>query len=256
MQGEDHCPTLAPAAWILSATRAPHRHVFPATLFDFNGVLVDDESVHLAAFRDAVEPLGIAISEHDYVERYLGFDDRGAFRAILADNGRAAPEEEIHRLIERKKPLYEVRAKQHLPTFPGAAELVRRAAAHGPVAVVSGALRSEIALGLEVLGVSDVVEHIVAAEDTRACKPDPEGYRLGIEYLKGRIGAGGAARALVLEDSKAGVEAAKAAGLFCAAVTHSYPAVELQLAGADLIVARLDELTDERLAEAFRSFHA
>ena len=61
-----------------------------STLFDFNGVLVDDESVHLAAFREVVAPLGIVIDDATYAERYLGFDDAGAFRAMLADAGAEA----------------------------------------------------------------------------------------------------------------------------------------------------------------------
>jgi beta-phosphoglucomutase-like phosphatase (HAD superfamily) len=62
--------------------------VFPATLFDYNGVLVDDENVHLEAFRDVLGPLGIDLEEADYWEKYLGFDDAGAFRAVLVDAGR------------------------------------------------------------------------------------------------------------------------------------------------------------------------
>ncbi|HYO93121.1 MAG TPA: hypothetical protein VER33_01365, partial [Polyangiaceae bacterium] len=62
--------------------------MFPATLFDYNGVLVDDEALHLEAFRDALAPLGIELTSEAYVERYLGFDDRGAFEAILKDAGR------------------------------------------------------------------------------------------------------------------------------------------------------------------------
>lgn len=225
---------------------------FPATLFDYNGVLADDEAVHLQAFRDALAPLGISISEQDYVERYLGFDDRGAFRAILGDGGRAASEREIDELVEQKKPLYMARAERGLATFPGAAELVRRRAALGVVAVVSGALRDEIALGLRVLGVTELVQHVVSAEDTRACKPDPEGYLLAIRELEKSLGAEDARRALVLEDSLAGVEAAKAAGLSCVAVTHSYGQAELERAGADLVVTALEELTDDLLARLYR----
>jgi HAD superfamily hydrolase (TIGR01509 family) len=225
---------------------------FPATLFDYNGVLADDEIVHLEAFRDALAPLGISVSKQDYVERYLGFDDRGAFRAILADSGRTPSEQEIVELIASKKPLYFARAELRLPTFPGAAELVRRRAEHGPVGVVSGALRDEIALGLKRLGVEQLVHHVVSAEDTRACKPDPEGYALGIARLSAEIGARQAQLALVIEDSIAGVEAAKAAGLVCAAVTHSYGQAELERAGADVVVQSLDELSDELLSELFR----
>jgi beta-phosphoglucomutase-like phosphatase (HAD superfamily) len=229
--------------------------VFPATLFDYNGVLVDDEALHLEAFRDALAPLGIELTSEAYVERYLGFDDRGAFEAILKDAGRAPTEDDIERLIAEKEPLYRARASVSLPTFAGAAELVARRAAVGPVVIVSGALRDEIALGLRVLGVTSKVDHIVSAEDTLASKPDPEGYELGLEYLASRLDADIAARALVIEDSLAGVQAAKAAGLPCAAVTHSYDAAALRAAGADLVVATLQELTDERLIETFEKLY-
>ena len=62
--------------------------MFPATLFDYNGVLANDETVHLAAFQDALQPLGISLTEADYWQKYLGFDDVGAFGAILMDAGR------------------------------------------------------------------------------------------------------------------------------------------------------------------------
>lgn len=229
---------------------------FPATLFDYNGVLADDEVVHLEAFRDALAPSGISVSERDYVERYLGFDDRGAFRAILTDSGRSPSEQEIVELVAVKKPLYLARAEARLPTFAGAAELVRRRSERGPVGVVSGALRDEIMLGLRVLGVHDHVRYVVSAEDTRACKPDPEGYVIGIERLGAEIGAELARLALVIEDSIAGIEAAKAAGLACVAVTHSYAEAELHRAGADLVVERLDEISEEQLAALFKKLHA
>jgi beta-phosphoglucomutase-like phosphatase (HAD superfamily) len=117
---------------------------------------------------------------------------------------------------------------------------------------VSGALRDEIALGLKQLGVERLVRHVVSAEDTRACKPDPEGYVIGIARLAADIGEEKARQALVIEDSIAGVEAAKAAGLVCAAVTHSYGQAELERAGADLVVQSLEELADDLLAELFR----
>src|SRR5262249_38031888 len=148
--------------------------VFPATLFDYNGVLVDDEVVHLEAFRDVLKPLDIALSEHDYWERYLGFDDAGAFRAILTDAGRAVTDADVRQLIEAKRPRYLERARGALRGFTGAAALVRRRAAAGPVAIVSGALRGEIELGLSVLGIGDVVSAIVSAEEATHSKPDPE----------------------------------------------------------------------------------
>ncbi len=208
--------------------------MFPATIFDYNGVLVDDELVHLASFQDVLGTLGLTLSEADYWERYLGFDDRGAFEAILIDNGRSASEAEVRRLVEAKRPSYLARARDGLRTFPGAGELVRRRAAGGPVVIVSGALRPEIEHGLSVLGVSASVAAIVSAEDTTRSKPDSEGYVLGVQALARHIDRAAAARAVVIEDSISGVEAAKAAGLACVAVGHSYPLPDLARAGADL----------------------
>jgi beta-phosphoglucomutase len=215
--------------------------VFPATLFDFNGVLVDDEHVHLDAFRDAVRHLGIEIGEKEYWDELLGFDDAGAFEALLRKSGHSATKQAVAELVERKRPLYMARARQSLKTFEGAAATIALCAQGGPVGVVSGALTDEIAFGLSVLGASDLVGKIISAEHTSVSKPDPEGYHMGIEWLRGLIGAA-AERALVIEDSVDGISAAKSAGLPTIAVAHSYSRTQLEATGADLVLDRLAEI--------------
>jgi beta-phosphoglucomutase len=229
--------------------------VFPATFFDFNGVLVNDEVVHFETFREVLAGLGVTLSEHDYLHRYLGFDDAGAFRAILEDAGQTPTTAQVETLIEAKRPLYMTRARAALPTFAGAAELVRRRAAAGPALVVSGALRDEVELGLEVLGVRQSILAIVSAEDTKVCKPDPEGYLIGIRWLAERGHEAAARRGLVIEDSLAGVEAAKAAALPCIGVTHTYSEQELLGAGADAVVTSLAGVDDALLSTLFRRLY-
>lgn len=229
--------------------------MFPATFFDFNGVLVNDEVVHFETFREVLAGLGVTLSEHDYLHRYLGFDDAGAFRAILEDAGQKPSSEQLAQLIEAKRPLYMARARAALPTFPGAAELVKRRAAAGPALVVSGALRDEVELGLEVLGVRSAILEIVSAEDTHVCKPDPEGYLLGIRWLAERGQEAAARRGLVIEDSLAGVEAAKAAALPCIGVTHTYSESELLQAGSDAVVTSLAGIDDALLASLFHRLY-
>jgi beta-phosphoglucomutase len=231
------------------------RSVFPATFFDFNGVLVNDEVVHFETFREVLGGLGVTLLEHDYLQRYLGFDDAGAFRAILEDAGQQPSAQQSASLIEAKRPLYMTRARASLPTFAGAAELVQRRAAAGPVLVVSGALRDEVELGLEVLGVRSSVLAIVSAEDTQACKPDPEGYVIGMRLLAERGQEALARRGLVIEDSLAGVEAAKAAGLPCIGVTHTYSERELAGAGADAVAKSLASIDDALLTALFRKLY-
>ena len=219
------------------------------TVFDFNGVLVDDESVHLAAFREVLRPLGVAIDDATYAERYLGFDDAGAFRAMLTDAGQAPTDGDVARLIAAKKPLYMELIGDSLVIFDGAPEIVRRRAALGPVGIVSGALRDEIEHALGVMGVRECISFIVSAEDTIRCKPDPEGYILGARELLALAPPGEPMMSpIVIEDSVAGVQAAKVAGFFCAAVAHSYPASALKAAGADVVAQRIGDLTDELLS--------
>lgn len=214
------------------------------TLFDYNGVLVDDEDVHFAAFREALVPLGLELDRETYVERYLGYDDAGAFRAILDHAGRSHTQEDVRTLVESKRPLYLARIG-NLQAFPGAQELVRRRAAAGPVGIVSGALRDEIALGLDRLGVRDAVRFVVSAEDTRMGKPDPEGYLEAVRRLRA---LGVTTSPVAIEDSIAGIQAAKRAGLRCVAVAHTYPSLELERAGADVVVSALLAVTDEAFA--------
>lgn len=222
--------------------------MFAATLFDYNGVLVDDEAVHLAAFRDVLAPRGIQVDEATYWERYIGFDDVGAFTAILKDAARETPAALIAELVEAKRPVYLERARAGLSLFEGAAAALSARAAAGPVGVVSGALRDEIELGLDLLGVRKLVSFVVSAEDTLRCKPDPEGYEKGLRLLPGAEPA----RVLVIEDSLAGVRAAKAAGLSCVAVAHSYAEAALSEAGADLVVPRIGELAEGDIAALAR----
>lgn len=221
--------------------------MFPAVLFDYNGVLVDDEHVHLAAFHDVLSELGVEFPDSAYWQRYIGYDDAGAFRAILEDAGRTPGDSEIAALIEAKRPRYRARAEVNLSFFDGAAALLASCAARGPVIVVSGALREEIELGLQRLGVRDRVTSIVAAEDTRRGKPDPEGYSLGIAELARHLGERAASQSVAIEDSLAGIRAAKGAGLACVAVEHSTPGDELRAAGADLVVDHIRALDLEAL---------
>jgi HAD superfamily hydrolase (TIGR01509 family) len=219
--------------------------VFPATIFDFNGVLVDDELVHRDAFRDVLDPLGVSFSDDAYVERYLGFDDTGAFRAMLTDAGRTPSDREIDDLARAKRPFYMRRAEASLVIFDGAERIVRAFAERGPIAIVSGALRDEIDFGLRRMNLEGMFGVIVSAEDTSRGKPDPMGYEICIEALAARIGSASARRALVVEDSLAGVEAAKSAGLACLAVAHSYPQAQLEKAGADAVAPRIGAIDDE-----------
>jgi HAD superfamily hydrolase (TIGR01509 family) len=219
------------------------------TLLDFNGVLVDDEPLHHAAFADVLAARGIDLPWALYLSEYLALDDEGVARKAL---GAAAPpaEADVRALLRDKRAAYHRLAAERLRFYPGAADFVRALAAFGPVVIVSGAWRDEIEGALARLAVRDAVAAVVSADDTSACKPDPEGYRLGLAALGRALGSPAAAGpgVVAVEDSPGGVAAARAAGVVAAAVLHTVGEGALRAAGAGLVVPTLADLTPARLA--------
>jgi beta-phosphoglucomutase len=195
-----------------------------ALLLDFNGTLSDDEPVLLRIFQDLFAEEGKPLTEEEYYDRLAGFSDREIVRMWL---GRDDPA-----LVERKIERYRQLADGS--TVDGEArDAVRDAADAVAVAVVSGSARAEIEPVLEAAGLTDAITLIVSSEDIMRSKPDPEGYLIALHLLG--IEASDAA---AVEDSEAGVAAAKAAGLYTAAVTTTLPAE--RLSEADEIAQRFD----------------
>lgn len=223
-----------------------------SVIFDFNGVIVDDEPLHLELFRVVLAEEGIALSDEDYHKKYLGYDDRGCFIAAFADAGREREANDaafIVELIERKAALYRAAINERYLLFPGVVELVRKLANKFPLAIASGALRNEIEMVLECGGIRDCFQAIIAAEDVSACKPDPEGYFKALAALNVNARAPiQPSECLVIEDSIAGIESAKRAGMRSLAVTNSYAAEDLKQ--ADWIVASLIDCEPEWLFRA------
>ena len=219
-----------------------------AVLFDFNGVLVDDEDVHFEAFRRILEVLGVTIS-HEIYRRYLGFDDRGTIVALLAHYGRGGDVDdgELGRLVARKQRSYARLAGQHPRLGFGARALVLALRAAGArLAIVSGARRAEIDAVLDASSLRECFDAIVAAEDVTRGKPDPEGYRLARARLE--TVAGTPLPAVAIEDAPAGLRAARDAGARCIGLATTCPAAELD--GADEIIPSLAALDARALIQA------
>ncbi len=206
-----------------------------AIIFDFDGVIANSEPLHHRAFEETLAPENLVMPWKDYVGTYIGYDDRGAFRLRYKNSGRKLDDAKLAELIEKK-----AEAFQHLlqvtgvRPYPGVLDLIARARAKGlPVGLCTGALRSDITPILASLNIADSFACIVTAEDVSAGKPDPAGYVLAVRQL------GISARtSIAIEDTPAGIEAAKGAGLKVVAVTNSYG--RDKLFGADRIVATLE----------------
>jgi len=212
-----------------------------AVIFDFNGIIVDDEPIHFNLFQRVLGEEGIILTEDAYYARYLGFDDRGAFIAGFRDNDRSLTDQKLSELIARKALYYQDAIRNHVVIFPGVKTLIYELAPSVPLAVASGALRHEIATILTTAGLLNYFQVIVSAEDVKQGKPEPEIFL----RVLAKLNAGASpqiqpANCIVIEDSKEGIRGARQAGMKCLAVTNSHPA-EL-LGEANAVVKSLEEV--------------
>lgn len=214
-----------------------------AVVFDFDGVLADSESIHLRVYQELLAPSGVTLTTKQYCERYLGFDDEGAFQQMAADYGLMLGDEEIEMLIAEKGRRFEAIVSGTNVLYPGSVPCVRRLGGRWPIGIASGALRRDIEIMLGGAGLDGSFHFIVAAGDVDASKPAPDPYLRAAELHGVPPSA-----CVAIEDSRWGLQSAKTAGMRTIAVTHTYPRSELS---ADCVVDSLDEITVgliERLA--------
>src|SRR5205814_2522105 len=147
-----------------------------ALLFDYNGVITDDEEQHRATFAELLAEAGIALSRERYYADYLGCDDRTSFVQAFRSAGKALDPATLEALVARKSQAYARLTGTAPALVPGAAAFVRAASGRFRMGLVSGAQRREIEPALAAAGLADCFEVIVAGEDVPRCKPDPGGY--------------------------------------------------------------------------------
>ena len=216
-----------------------------AVVLDFDGVIADTEPIHYKACRDVLAPLGITLTWGEYFERYIGLADREVFGRLAEEHGLVFEADRMDTLLKRKATLLRRALVEERPLFPGVADLMTRWSKEVPLAIASGALRSEIESVLRDAGIAGTVTAIVAADDVPRSKPAPDPYLQALAWLEPHAGRLVPARSVAIEDSRWGLQSARAAGMRAVAVTTSFTPSEL--GDADLVVNSLSSLTLEAL---------
>jgi beta-phosphoglucomutase len=195
-----------------------------AILFDFDGVIVNSEPLHYQAFYHVLKAEHVALTETEYWNEMIGFDDRGAFKYIFEKHGKPADPRAMLRVMAGKsRMMMDLIHRNKYAALPGVEEFVRGVWRHYPLAICSGALREEIEVMLEGISLRDCFSVIVAAEDVTAGKPDPQGYQLAARLLAEKTRK--AIRpedCLIVEDAPTVCERARQVGFKALAVATSY----------------------------------
>jgi HAD superfamily hydrolase (TIGR01509 family) len=214
-----------------------------AVIFDFDGVIVDTEPIHYQAFQNLLTPLGLGYSWEEYTTRYMGFDDRDAFREAFRTHGKVIDENYLKELINLKASYFKKVVQQGVSPYPGVIELILELAENKvPLAISSGALHSDISPILNQLNIYNLFTQIITADDVPQSKPDPASYLLAKQRLLQNSPSKPNESSLIyaIEDTPAGIQSAQGAGLRVIGITNSYPAEKLFQ--ADIIIDGLTEL--------------
>lgn len=202
--------------------------VLKAVLFDFNGVIVNDEAIHQQLLDDLLLGENLLPSGKEYQQICLGKNDRSCVRDILAKRGRIVSDDYLDKLIDKKSDAYYqiVSQMSELPIFEKVIEFILSLQnRHLSLAIVTGALHKEVKYVLERINIRQYFNVIVAGDDIKLGKPSPSGYLLAIKklnqqnpnlYLE-------ASECLVIEDTPVGIEAAKNAGISVVGIANTYP---------------------------------
>jgi beta-phosphoglucomutase len=186
-----------------------------AVLFDFDGVIADTENVHVAAWQRTFGLMGWLESD-ETCARAAEVDDRAFVGEVFAR--RKVDGGDVEGWVARKQELTLRLLADSPKVYPGVRALVERLKGRVRLGVVTTTWRANVDVVLQASGLAKAFEFVIAKEDVKAPKPDPEGYRLALAKL-GLPGPD----VVALEDSPGGIEAARKAGARVVAIGHRRP---------------------------------
>ncbi len=200
-----------------------------------DGVIVDSEPRHEKAFLEIFDQIGFGQTHGIHFPDYIGRSDKAVWLDFIANHKPSYTYEDLT-AMKQNRFLEILRAEQ--PIFDGLPELVAKLNAKYPLAVASGSLHPVIDEVLVIKNLRSYFSAVVSSQDVAKGKPAPDIFLRAADLIKKKP-----QECVVIEDSVAGVEAGKAAGMQVIAITNSFAAEKL--GRADHIVKNYEEI--ERL---------
>lgn len=214
-----------------------------AVIWDMDGTLVDTAELHFQAWSKVAAEMTKPFTRADFAATF-GKRNPEIIRQLF---GTDYSDAKIAEWGDRKEEHYKAAARNGVGLLPGVRPLLEGLHAAGfRQAIGSSAPRGNLDLILSLTGTEPFFAAVVSMEDTQRGKPDPQVFLVAAE----RLGVP-PARCLVMEDAVAGVQAAKAGGMKCIAVSFvgHHPEDALRRAGADRVVMNLDEVNVRTVRE-------
>jgi beta-phosphoglucomutase len=208
-----------------------------AVLFDMNGIIIDDEHIHEAAFKRTVEPFGITLDHESYLECCAGKTDKEGYESIGKKYQKSLP---IDQLFQQKAKVYISLFPTQKKVYPGILECIDRLSKKYTLALTSSSIKWEVELITKEFKIFDKFKVIITGDDVKHGKPHPEPYLLTCKLLGIEP-----AESIVIEDSSSGVKSAISAGCKCIGITTTHSKDQLLSNSPTVIINSFDEINEK-----------
>jgi beta-phosphoglucomutase len=192
-----------------------------AVLFNFNGVIINDEPVRRQLIDEILLAENLRPATQSYRQTCLGQSDRTCLLNLFAEQGRALTNLQLQKLLLDKAQAYQqqLAAQTELPIYPGLTDFLDQLQAAGiKLGIVTGDLRMEVEAVLKQSGMIDRFAMMVTSEDVTNHQPAPDGYLLATAALNIQP-----SECLAIDNTFAGIQAAQAAQIPVMGIAHTYP---------------------------------
>ena len=226
-----------------------------AILFDFNGVIIDDETIQMKAYQEILRGHEIDLTEEWYMSA-LGMDDRTFVKAMFERAKKPLTDPVLETVLDAKVDLHRQMIEE-LPLFPGVLTFLKAASREFSIGLVSMANKAEVGYVFQRANLTPLFSVIVTAEDASVCKPAPDCYLAGLTKLNEKRQHERklpllASECLAIEDSPPGIQSARVAGLRTLGITNTVPAEALRAAGAEVVTASLADWTTDAVKLVYK----
>ena len=226
-----------------------------AIFFDFNGVIIDDETIQMKAYQEVLRGHEIDLTEEWYMSA-LGMDDRTFVKAMFERAKKPLTDPVLETVLDGKVDLHRQMIEE-LPLFPGVLTFLKAASREFSIGLVSMANKAEVGYVFQRANLTPLFSIIVTAEDASVCKPAPDCYLAGLTKLNEKRQHERklpllASECLAIEDSPPGIESARVAGMRTLGVTNTVPADALRSAGAEVVTASLADWTTDAVKLVYK----
>ena len=213
-----------------------------AIFFDFNGVIIDDETIQMKAYQEILRGHEIDLTEESYMSA-LGMDDRTFVKTMFERAKKPLTDPMLETVLDAKTDLHREMITE-LPLFPGVLTFLKATSREFSLGLVSMANKVEVGYVFERANLTPLFSVVVTAEDASVCKPAPDCYLAGLLKLNDKRQHERklpllASECLAIEDSPPGIQSARAAGMRTLGITNTVSEEALRAAGAEVVTASL-----------------